>query len=247
MAVGYFLIWVYFYRRYKQSKDAGFKNSFFMGFMVVFLLLMLFSLLYGIYEAWWWNLESTAGVFDLKRSFSWTEVENPDAYPAVVYAMRNQYRPLYLSFYFLLNVVIASLVYPLEQAIGLKKTPFTKMMIVCGALEFLNFIPAIALSYIGVVIIIIGFFGVIIGLFLNIGVNIKLYRDSTGTIRRRSLFAILAFLILGVGLWASMEVGFASFFVAGASYRWDIILGSILQGFAVVFYRIGFGQEGLSD
>jgi hypothetical protein len=245
MVLVYGYIWFFFWKRYNESKKAGFTNSFFLGFVIIFALLLLFSLFYGVYEFWWWSLSDTSNAFDFTQQFSWVPEKSvlEATYPPLVVALAYQYRPLYLSFYFILNVVMASLVFPLEQAVRWTKTPFTKFMILCGAMVFLNFIPAIALSYVGAIITILAFTGVSFGLILNILVNIKLFKDATGAIRTRSLYAIIAFLLLGVGLWASMEVGFARMFIENASYRYDIIFGSIFQAIAVIFYRMGFGKE----
>jgi hypothetical protein len=249
MVIIYGYIWLYFHKRYKQSMEKGFKNNFFLGFLIIFGILIVFSLLYGLYEVYFWNLNSLEGVFDVAQHFTWANKTTLEAqgYPPLVVLMCNQYRPLYISFYAILNFVMASLVFPLEQAVGFKKTPFTKFMVAAGCAIFLLFIRVIALSYIGVALVVIGFTGFGLGIILNVLVNLKLFKDSTGAIRRRCLFAICAFVFLALGLYASMEVNFVAAFVPGASYRWDVIVGSIFQIISVIFYRLGFAQEGLSE
>ncbi len=174
--------------------------------------------------------------FNLMLAFPW----EPNTFPnSWLEALTHQIRPGYLLFYSLLNFVIASLVFPLEQAIGWKKIPFTKFLIICGILEWTLFIPSLTYTNYAFIPIVVGFAGIILGIFLNIGVNIKLFIQTPGSIRTRSFYAIIAFFCMALGLVLSLQVGWLKFI--GVDYAGETIIGSIIQVFAAIFYRKGFG------
>lgn len=233
IAVVYFYIFHYFYKGYTQSVKNGFKNYFFIGFSILFFILSLFSIVYGGYELYT-NL--TPNFIDMKNNF-------PGEIPAdpFIKTISHQLRPAYIIFYFLMNLVVATLVFPLEQAIGWKKGWATKIIILFGASLWLIFIPALTYTIFSLIPLVLGFTGIGIGFLLNIAVNMKLFKDSAGEIRRRSLYAILAFIFLAIGLVWSMEVMWGEAINEAITNKWDVVIGCCIQAISILFYRMGFG------
>jgi hypothetical membrane protein len=223
----------HFHDRYKYSKKTGYPNNYFLGFSALFFILALFHVLYGYYELY---VKVQQNYVDLKVFFPWY-VEQGNAIDSIAH----QVRPAYLIFYFLMNCVIASQVYPLERFLGKDKTPFTKLILCLGSSLWLLFIPPLSYTMLSFVIIGFGFLGFFLGIMLNVGVNLKIFFTSTGSIRKQALFAVMGFLMLSIGLVWSMEVGWGSA-VTGLDIgnRWDVVIGSIIQMVAAPFYLMGF-------
>ncbi|MHA1732493.1 MAG: hypothetical protein ACTSU5_11150 [Promethearchaeota archaeon] len=236
MAAVYFYLLFYFRREYAKSKQTEYPNKFFLAFVVLFSILVSFHLIYGTYELYTRVAENPV---NLKDYFPWY-VEQGN----FVDTMANQVRPLYLVFYFIMNCVMAALAYPLEQAMGWRKSPFTILILACGSSLWLLFIPALSYTYFALVPISLGFLGFTLGFGLIIGVNVKLFHDSTGDVRARSLKAIVAFLCLGLGLILSMEVGWFTSLHPALTYRWEVVIGSGIQVVGSVAYRVGFKAKG---
>jgi hypothetical protein len=229
MVFVYVFLFNYFYKGYKKSVAGGYKNSFFLGNSVLFGILSLFNLFYGSYELY----KSIATSPRLLTNYFPWYVASTDP---LLDLMSNQMRPLFLLFYFLMSVVFAVQVYPLEKAIGWEKTPFVKIILITGSLNWLMWIPPLCNTYLSVVTVVAGFLSIILGMFVNIGVNIKLFINSTGNLKKQSLFAIIAFIILGLGLAISMELGW----ISAVSYRWEVVIGCVLQAIASFVYRKAF-------
>ncbi len=233
----YIAILLFFKKGYQKSKAAGMPNKFFLGFSFMFLVLL--GILGGI------DVYETINAFapgTLNMQVPFPGYYDPMIYP-IVGIFRNFCRPLFLLAFIAGNILIAGQVYPLELAIGWKKVPVTKMMVVSGAALCLVFIPGITFSILTQVLFVASIFCLVLGFFLNIGVNIHLFRISTGQIRQRSLFIILAFICFYVGFVWALEVGWTELFIPGATLKYDVIFGSILQMVAAIFYWIGFRQE----
>lgn len=234
---GYLLF--YFGSAYKKSKSEGFTNTFFLGFMYLFGIVIAFHLLYGSYELY---IAVVDNPINFKGYFPWYD-ENTNQ----LGEFTNQVRPMFLIFYSIMNFVLVTLVFPLEQAIGWKKTPVSQFIVFCGVFLFTTFIPVLSYSLFAYIPIIFGFLGIFLGFLINIGVNIKLFRISAGFIRKRSFFAILGFIFLAFGMLWSMEVGFgvAIFgenFTPYSENKIDIVIGSCIQILGVICYRIGFSM-----
>jgi hypothetical protein len=225
---------IYFNTAYKKTKQEGFVNNFFRSFAIFFFILMVFHVIYATYELYFRIIPNP---IDLKLRFPWY-VSQSNLLDEIGY----QVRPLYLFFYSLLNYVIAALVYPLEQAMQWKRNFFTKLNILCGTLLWTLWIPALSYTYYTFIPIIMNFVGIGLGFILYIGVNIKLFKQSTGAIRTQSLYAIFAFFFLAFGLYVALEVGFFGWFGLDLSYRWEVVFGSAVQLISVVFYRLGFAR-----
>lgn len=229
MVFVYFALFNYFGKGYKKSVAGGYKNTFFLGNSVLFAILTLFNLLYGSYELY---KSFAISPMSLMGYFPWyVESEDP-----LLDLMSNQMRPLFLIFYFLMSVVFAVQVYPLEKAIGWEKTPFVKIILITGSLNWLMWIPPLCNTHLSVVTVVAGFFSLILGLGVNIGVNLKLFIRSAGNLKKQSLLAIFTFLLLGLGLAISMELGW----ISTVSYRWEVVIGCVLQGIAAIAYRNAF-------
>ncbi len=237
MVVVFYLLFQKFYRDYQKSKKSGFVNYYFLGFSALFLIMLIFHILYGSYELY---SNTVADPVNLKSQFNWYS-ESEDWIGKIA---NNQMRPAYLIFYFLTNLVLAAQIYPLELANGWKKNPVMRTIIVCGSSLWLNFIPAIGTSAAAAIIVILGFAGIGIGFLTNIAINIKLYIKSAGVLRRRALYAIFAFIFFAVGILWSMEMGFGEAIHESISYRWDVVVGSVLQIVGAFFYRVGYSKEG---
>ncbi|MGV9171034.1 MAG: DUF998 domain-containing protein [Promethearchaeia archaeon] len=239
MVIIYYLLFQKFYRDYKKSKKQGFKNTYFLGFTVLFLILFIFHIIYGSY-----NLYKNAVVvpYDLTVQFPW--YTRTDGFVGVI--VHNQMRPAYLSFYFLLNLVLAAQIYPLEKANNWDKNPFMKFILVCGCSVWLLFIPAIGNSSFAVIPVLFAFIGIGVGFLLNIMILVKLYKNATGDVRQRALYGIFAFLFLAVGMVISMEVGWIKIFSEEISYRWEVVIGSGIQIVGAFFYYKGFKRMKLS-
>ena len=233
MVIIYYLLFQKFYRDYKKSKEQGFKNTYFLGFSALFLILFIFHIIYGSYVLY---QNAVANPFNLKSQFEWF-VKSDDFVGDTV---NNQMRPAYLSFYFLINLVLAAQIYPLEQAKNWKKNPFMKIIIVCGSSVWLLFIPPIGNSFFAIIPVLLAFIGIGLGFLLNILILVKLYRNATGDVKQRALYGVFAFLFLAIGMVVSMEVGWIKMFSDQISYRWEVVIGSIIQIVGAYFYYKGF-------
>ncbi|HMF29857.1 MAG TPA: DUF998 domain-containing protein [Candidatus Lokiarchaeia archaeon] len=232
MIILYLYLFDYFYRGYQASKKAGFPNQFFLGFVFLFAILVIFHVVYGTYELY---QQLVPNYVNLQAQFPWYQPQGN-----AIDIVAAQVRPIFLFFYFLMNCVIATQVYPLEKAIGWKTTPVTKIMIVFGCSLWLLFIPALSYTYFSYVPITLGFVGIFLGFVINIGANIKIFKDSTGALRRQAVYAILAFLFLGVGLLWAFEVNFGPSINPAITNNDDVVIGCCIQLASAVFYRRGF-------
>ncbi len=240
LTVVYIAILVFFKKGYQKSKVAGFPNKFFLGFSFMFLALLIVLAGIDVYETVNAFVPNT---LDIKTEFiENVESVNP-ALAAQVGTFINFCRPLYILALGAGSFLIAGQVYPLELAIAWNKTPFTKLLLVTGLAIFLVFIPAITYTVFTQFLIGACFVSLGLGFLLNIGVNIHLFRISTGQIRRRSMFIILAFICFYLGFIWSLEVGWTMFFIPNAPYKYDVVFGSIVQMVAAIFYWVGFRQE----
>lgn len=238
LVIIYGYIMFFFRKGYTKSKEAGFKNMFFLGYAFMFLFLFLYSigafandLLDFLLESW----SSTA----LETSFpkpSGLEL-NP-----IVEFIENLYRPLFVLGLIACELIFAAQVYPLEKMLKWEKTPGVKAMIVSAALMLLLFIPALQWTIVSSLIIYLSIAGIGYGFVMNIAVNIKLAHASTGAIRRRSIMIILASLLFYIGFIWSLEVGWAKFF-GDLSIKWDIVFGSIAIAVSAFLFRTGFRSQ----
>ncbi len=233
----YIAILIFFKKGYQKSKTAGLPNKFFLGFTFMFLVLI--GILGGI------DIYETVNAFapgTLNMQVPFDGYYDPMIYPAVG-IFHNFCRPLFVIAFIAGDVLIAGQVYPLEIAINWKKVPITKLLLITGLALFLVFIPVITFTIFTQVLFVASITSLVLGFFLNIGVNIHLARISTGQIRQRSIFIIVAFILFYVGFVWALEVGWTELFIPGATLKYDVIFGSIVQMVAAIFYWVGFRQE----
>ena len=228
-------LFIYFKKAYDESKKSEVRNTYFLGFMLLFTILALFNLLYGLYG--FYN-ELAATVIDIEQNFSWWE--DPGT---AVDILANQMRPLFLTFYFFFACILAAQVYPLEQAMNWEKSPFSKIMVIFGSGVWLLYIPAIAYSMFAFVIIGLCWLSLLMGFSLNIGVNLKLYKMTAGALRKRALHAIFAFFFLALGVAWSLELGWGSLIYDDLPNAADVTIGCIFQLISALFYLKGFSVE----
>ncbi len=231
----YLLLFTYFYSGYRNSIKGGYRNSYFLGFSILFIILVVFHAVYGTFE-----LTSALNLspLSLKSEFPWH-----NDFPNNLGEFTNQAKPMFLMFYFIMNLVLVTIIFPLEQAIGWKKAPISKIMVVCGFSLWIVFIPVLTYSYVAIIAISLGFTGIGLGFICAIGVNIHLCAITTGALKKQSLLAIFAFVCLAIGLIWAMEVGWGKDLFGLDSYKWDVVIGSIIQCFGALFYRLGFVTE----
>ncbi len=235
LTVVYTGVVIFFVRGFARSKAAGLPNKFFLGFSIMFLAIL--GIIAGIAVFETINLISPGTAY----LSSYFPGYDPTTDQTGVFL--NFCRPLFVLAFIACNIMIAGQIYPLELAINWKKAPVTKLLVITGLAAFLIFIPGITYSFVTQILIVACIGSLLLGFLLNIGVNIHLCRVSTGQIRRRSLFIILAFICFYVGFVWALEVGWSRLFIPGAPYEYDVIFGSILQMVAAVFYWVGFRQE----
>lgn len=221
---------VYFYKGYKRSKETGFKNDFFFGNAVLFGFFTLMNLILSFYVIPEWT-DGTL-IDGSKIHFSWYESPTDP----FLELFNNQMRPRFLIFYFMLTLVFAAQVYPLEKIVGLEKTPFTKAMLVLGSLVWILWIPPLCNTYVGPIVVLASWASLLLGIILNVGVNLKLSIKSAGDLKKQSLIALFAFVLIVFGLIVSLEVGL----IPGLSYHWESAIGCVIEIIAIFLYRKAF-------
>jgi len=232
---------LFFKKSYKKQKDAGFVNKFFMGYLLFFLALLIYQVGISIYQIGMalGYIPGGQPMFPMEVGF------DPDT---VVFFLSNLMRPVFIIGLVGVEALIAAQIYPLEVAIGWKRTPGTIIMFITCGLLFLMFIPLLTWTYYSFVVLLIACAGVLYGFFMNIGVNIKMAKISTGEVRRRSVFIILASMLFYIGFLWTLEVGWTEsiiniFAPISVSLKWDVLAGSILQAISALLYRSGLNTE----
>jgi hypothetical protein len=244
------LIFVYVYmafffkKSYKKQKEAGFVNKFFMGYLLFFLSLVVYQIGISIYQL--------GTVLEIPFFSGWQlpfPMEVGFDPSSVVFFMGNMMRPLFVVGIIGAEALIAAQIYPLETALGWKRTPGTIFMFITCGLLFIMLIPLLTWTYYSFVVLLLSYAGVLYGFFMNIGVNLKMARATTGEVRRRSLMIIVASMCFYIGFLWTLEVGWTegiiNIFIPGASIslKWDVLVGSILQAFSAILYRSGLNTE----
>jgi hypothetical protein len=242
LVAAYFYMFWFFRKNYLKSKTAGFTNKFFVGYAFFFGVLFAFQIGISVYEL---------SEYLVPGSTTWLRADFPGAnveanLDAVLF-LYNLVLPLYIIGVSSMVLLIAGQVYPLELTLNWNKSPITKYLIIVSAGLMLVFIPAITWTLYTFVFCFASILGVAIGLVMNIGVNIKIAVVSTGELRRRSIAIIFASLLFYVGFIWTLEIGEISigaiFNIAGFSLKWDLVFGSILQGFSALLYRQGLRMK----
>nr|MDO8088111.1 hypothetical protein [Candidatus Sigynarchaeum springense] len=230
-------MFLFFRKNYLKSKAAGFTNKFFVGYAFFFLVLFGFQVGYSISET-----GSALGLF----SSGWIEGDFPgytEAYRAILSFVFKMVKPIFVLGLSSLMLIIAGQVYPLELTLNWNKWIITKYLVIVSIGVLLIFIPQLTWTYYSFVFCLAAVIGVVIGLVMNMGVNIKLARVSTGELRRRSISIIFASLFFYIGFIYTLSIteisitkplGFVDTWA-----RWDTVFGYSLQIVSAILYRQG--------
>jgi hypothetical protein len=232
----YFYMFVFFRKNYLKSKAAGFTNKFFVGYAFFFLALFALQVGMSFYEL---------ADYVAPGSGAWVRESFPGEVEgrAAVLFLYNLVQPLYILGVSGMVLLIAAQVYPLELTLNWNKTIITKYLIIVSASMLLVFIPALTWTLFTFIICFAAVLGVVLGLVMNMGVNIKLAAVSTGELRKRSIAIIFASLLFYFGFIWTLEIQEISlgelFSIASYQTEWDIVFGYVLQVISAILYRQG--------
>ncbi|MEX2682690.1 MAG: hypothetical protein Q6373_013900 [Candidatus Sigynarchaeota archaeon] len=226
----YFYMFWFFRNNFLKSKAAGFINKFFIGYAFFFLVLFGFQVGYAFTEVGdYFNLFPT----------DWIRGNFPGYGDKVIMApvlfLYNLVKPIFLLGISSLMLLIAGQVYPLELTLNWNKIIITKYLLLVALGVMLIFIPLLTWTTYSFIILLAAILGVIIGLLMNIGVNVKIARVSTGELRRRSISIIFASILFYMGFIWTLEIKEISL----GDFAWDTVFGSVLQAISAVLYRQG--------
>nr|MDO8087958.1 hypothetical protein [Candidatus Sigynarchaeum springense] len=226
----YFYMFWFFRKNYIKSKAAGFINKFFVGYAFFFLVLFGFQVGYSITEMGdYFHWFSTAWIRGDFLGYSEPDIIAPTLF------LYNLVQPIFILGIASLMLLIAGQVYPLELTLNWNKAIITKYLLIVAAGVMTIFIPVLTWTYYAFGFLLAAIVGVIIGLLMNIGVNAKLARISTGELRRRSITIIFASILFYLGFIWTLEIKEISL----GDFAWDTAFGSILQGISAILYRQG--------
>lgn len=232
----YFYMFMFFRKNYLKSKAAGFTNKFFVGYAFFFAALCAFQVGISLYDL---------ALYIDPASVSWVRESFPGEAEgrAAVLFLYNLVQPLYILGLSAMLLLIAAQVYPLELTLNWNKTIVTKYIVIVAAGTMLIFIPVLTWSLYSFIFCLSAILGVVLGLVMNMGVNIKLATASTGELRIRSIAIIFASLLFYFGFIWTLEIQEISlgeiFNIAGYSSRWDTVFGYALQVISAILYRQG--------
>lgn len=226
----YFYMFWFFRNNYLKSKAVGFINKFFVGYAFFFLVLFGFQVGYAITELGdYFHWFSTAWI---RGDFLGT---GDDAVMAPTLFLYNLVQPIFILGIASLMLLVAGQVYPLELTLNWNKTIITKYLLIVAAGVMTIFIPVLTWTYYAFGFLFAAILGMVIGLLMNIGVNAKLARETTGELRKRSITIIFASLLFYMGFIWTLEIEEISL----GDFAWDTVFGSVLQGFSALLYRRG--------
>ncbi|MEX2682691.1 MAG: hypothetical protein Q6373_013905 [Candidatus Sigynarchaeota archaeon] len=236
IVVVYLYMFLFFRKNYLKSKAAGFTNKFFVGYAFFFLVLFCYQLGYSISE-----LGSALHLFDS----SWLEGDFPgysESHRAILFFVLKMVKPIFIIGISSLMLLIAGQVYPLELTLNWNRWIITKFLIIVSIGVLFIFIPQLTWTYYSFVLCTAAVLGVVIGLVMNMGINIKLAKESTGELRVRSIAIIFASLLFYIGFiytLSIMEISVTRPFGISEWAKWDTIFGYILQIISAILYRQG--------
>lgn len=227
----YLTVAVFFIKKYKKSKAAGFANMFFLGYAIFFT--ALFSVQIALAgDALWGYLEPTATNW-LRGQFPGHDIpENQDK----ILFLYNTVQPLYIIGLSALLLLQAAQIYPLEKTVNWERAIGTKTLVVIAVGLWLVFIPALTWTYLTFALLFGTILGIVYGLVINVGVNIKLAVMTTGDLRKRSLAIIFASILFYFGFIITLEIQELSITGDG---KLDIVLGCIIQTLSAILYWRG--------
>ncbi|MFX0101215.1 MAG: hypothetical protein ACFFCS_16695 [Candidatus Hodarchaeota archaeon] len=228
----YLYVFLFFLRNYVKSKKTGFKNNFFLGYAIFFGALFFFQI--GLV---------VADIIDfvIPGFLSASKGEFPNKIEGGVVLFENLVKPLYLLGLIMMMVLLVGQIRPVEEIINWKKRPITAFLIIVIVLLLLVFIPMLTWTIFSDIAFGLCIAGLILGLLLNVGVNIRLAAVSTGDLKRRSLMIIFGTIFFYLGFLWTLEIGEISLgqFIPDWGPNYDLILGCVVQGIAVLLFRLG--------
>ncbi len=238
LIIVYLFMFVFFTRNYRKSKESGFVNKFFLGYAVFFF--ALFCVQIGLSMDALFSYLGIPGTGWIRADFP--GADDP-ANVAKVAVLSNMVLPIYILGLAALLCLLAAQIYPLEQTLNWRRAPGTIFLVCVSGGLMLVFIPALTWSTFTLVMMFASIAGMLYGLIINVGVNIKLAAVSTGDLRRRSVSIIFASILFYLGFIYTLEIGEISLRVitgiSGLSLKWDIIFGCALQMVSALLYWNG--------
>jgi hypothetical protein len=228
MVVVYLYIFNYFYHGYKKSKTEEYRNDFFLGNAMFFGAVSFLSLMYASYDLYKAFIPNH---FMINDPFPW----KPDNLEGLIKEISYQVNPMFITFYFILALILAAQMFPLEKVMGKEKTPISKTIIIMGSFNLLLFIPTLSYTWLSVITVPLAFLAMALGIIVNIVVNMVIAKKSTGQLRNQSLYGVFAFLLFAAGFAMALESSWLRVF--GATYTIEAIVGSVIQFISVILYR----------
>ncbi len=241
IVVVYLYMFLFFRKNYLKSKAAGFTNKFFVGYAFFFLILFGFQLGYSISE-----LGPVLNLFStdvLEGNFPGYDT----AYRSTLFFLFNMVKPIFILGISSLMLLVAGQVYPLELTLNWNKWIITKYLVIVSIGVLFIFIPQLTWTYYAFALCLAAVLGVVIGLVMNMGINIKLARISTGELRQRSIAIIFASLFFYVGFIYTLsiqEISITKPFGLVEWSSWDTVFGYVLQIISAILYRQGLRIRG---
>nr|MDO8117114.1 hypothetical protein [Candidatus Sigynarchaeota archaeon] len=162
--VGFFLMFVFFMRNYRKSKESGFVNKFFLGYAVFFF--ALFCVQIGLSMDALLSYLHVPGTGWIKADFP--GADDPDNV-AKVAVLSNMVLPIYILGLAALLCLLAAQIYPLEQTLNWKHAPGTVFLVSVAIALMLVFIPGITWSMYTLVLLFASIGGILYGLIINVG------------------------------------------------------------------------------
>lgn len=235
--VTYTFLAVFFKKTYGRSKADGLPNKFALGYALFFGFLACYGVMSVINEILVLTVPGGGFIAQLDTRFAVLYGLTP-TYSLVLPNLAN---PLYLIGLMILMLLLAAQVYPLEVVLGWKRQPGTFYLFAIAAAIPVVFIPAVSYSLYTDIVVFGTIAGMLIGLIMNIGINIRLAATTTGDLRKRSLSIIFASILFYVGFLMSLKIAEISLLyqLVGTPMGYDIFLGCVVQAIAAVLYWRG--------
>jgi hypothetical protein len=233
----YFVLFLFFRKGYAKSKRDGLPNKFLLGYALFFGFLSFYGAM-GL-------VDQTLAVFTPFGGF----IGKLDVSFDLLYGLTPTYElffpqlanPLYLLGLLILMLLLAAQVYPLEMVLNWKRAPATTFLFIVAAAIVPAYFPALCFTiYMDIITgCVIG--GMLLGLVLNIGINIKLAATTVGDLRKRSLSIIFASILFYVGFLLALKIGELAILnrLFGTPADYDVVLGYAVQALAAVLYWRG--------
>ncbi|MEX2685070.1 MAG: hypothetical protein Q6373_026080 [Candidatus Sigynarchaeota archaeon] len=233
----YFMLALFFRKNYAKSKKDGLPNKFALGYALFFGFLSFYGAM-GIVDQGL-HVFTAGGGFISKIGKEFDVLYGIT--PAYGLILPNLANPLYLIGLAILMLLLAAQVYPLELALNWKRIPATIYLFAIAAATIPIYIPAVSYSLYTDIVTIGTVGGMLLGLVLNIGINIKLASTSAGDLRKRSLSIIFASILFYIGFLLTLNIVELAIIhqIAGTPVEYDVVLGYAIQAIAALLYWRG--------